>query len=76
MVFAGFNYLTFAREEYLAQMLVWIQFTPGVTDFVVLASGVVEIVPYMRECSIATCVRTYSRWGKCGTLWQKKLLLL
>lgn len=41
MVFAGFNHLTFAREEFVAQVPVWIQFTPGFTDFVVLASGVV-----------------------------------
>ena len=44
MVFAGFNHLTVAREEFVAQVPVWIQFSPGFTDFVVLASGVVEIL--------------------------------
>lgn len=44
MVFAGINHLTVAREEFVAQVPVWIQFSPGFTDFVVLASGVVEIL--------------------------------
>lgn len=44
MVFAGFNHLTVAREEFVAQVPVWMQFSPGFTDFVVLASGVVEIL--------------------------------
>lgn len=44
MVFAGLNHLTVAREEFVAQVPVWIQFSPGFTDFVVLASGVVEII--------------------------------
>ena len=44
MVFAGFSHLTVAREEFVAQVPVWIQFSPGFTDFVVLASGVVEIL--------------------------------
>ena len=44
MVFAGFNHLTVAREEFVAQVPVWIQFSPGFTDFVVLASGVIEIL--------------------------------
>ena len=44
MVFAGVSHLTVAREEFVAQVPVWIQFTPGFTDFVVLASGVVEIL--------------------------------
>lgn len=44
MVYAGFSHLTVAREEFVAQVPVWIQFSPGFTDFVVLASGVVEIL--------------------------------
>lgn len=44
MVFAGVSHLTVAREEFVAQVPVWIQFTPQFTDFVVLASGVVEIL--------------------------------
>ena len=44
MVFAGLSHLTVAREEFVAQVPVWIQFSPGFTDFVVLASGVVEIL--------------------------------
>ena len=44
MLFAGISHLTVAREEFVAQVPVWIQFTPGFTDFVVLASGVVEVL--------------------------------
>lgn len=44
MVFAGTGHLTYARQEFIAQVPVWLQFTPGFTDFVVLASGVVEIL--------------------------------
>lgn len=44
MVFAGLAHLTVAREEFVAQVPVWIQFSAGFTDFVVLASGVVEII--------------------------------
>ena len=44
MLFAGISHLTVAREEFVAQVPMWIQFSPGFTDFVVLASGVVEIL--------------------------------
>lgn len=44
MTYAGFSHLTIARQEFVAQVPVWMQFTPEFTDFVVLASGVVEIV--------------------------------
>lgn len=44
MLFAGISHLTVAREEFVAQVPVWIQFSPGFTDFVVLASGVVEVL--------------------------------
>jgi uncharacterized membrane protein len=43
MTYAGFSHLTIARQEFVAQVPVWMQFTPEFTDFVVLASGVVEI---------------------------------
>ena len=44
MTFAGFSHLTFSRLEFVAQVPTWIQFSPEFTDFVVLASGVVEII--------------------------------
>lgn len=40
LVFAGTGHLTFAREEFQAQVPSWV---PVGTDFTVLASGVVEI---------------------------------
>lgn len=43
MTYAGVSHLTFARQEFVAQVPTWMQFSPGFTDFVVLASGVVEI---------------------------------
>ena len=43
MAYAGFSHLTFNRQEFVAQVPTWLQFSPGFTDFVVLASGVVEI---------------------------------
>ena len=43
MVYAGVSHLTIARQEFVAQVPVWMRFSPGFTDFVVLASGVVEI---------------------------------
>ena len=43
MVYAGFSHLTFNRQEFVAQVPTWLQFSPAFTDFVVLASGVVEI---------------------------------
>ena len=43
MVYAGFSHLTFNRQEFVAQVPTWLQFSPEFTDFVVLASGVVEI---------------------------------
>ena len=44
MTFAGVTHLTVARQEFIAQVPTWLQFSEGFTDFVVLASGVVEIV--------------------------------
>lgn len=43
MTYAGVSHLTFARQEFVAQVPTWMQFSPSFTDFVVLASGVVEI---------------------------------
>ena len=43
MTYAGTSHLTFNRQEFVAQVPTWLQFSPGFTDFVVLASGVVEI---------------------------------
>lgn len=43
MAYAGTSHLTFNRQEFVAQVPTWLQFSPGFTDFVVLASGVVEI---------------------------------
>ena len=41
LIFAGIAHLTFGREDFRAQVPVWL---PLDVDFVVLASGVVEIV--------------------------------
>lgn len=41
LVFAGIGHLTFSRVEFQAQVPVWLPLDP---DFVVVASGVVEIV--------------------------------
>lgn len=41
LVFAGVSHLTFARAEFLAQVPVWQPLDP---DFVVVASGIVEIL--------------------------------
>ncbi len=41
LVFAGFSHLTFNRQEFQAQVPVWLPLDP---DFVVLASGVIEII--------------------------------
>ena len=43
MTYAGFSHLTIARQEFVAQVPTWLQFSLEFTDFVVLASGVVEI---------------------------------
>ena len=40
LLFAGTGHLTFARQEFAAQVPAWVPFS---TDFVVLASGVVEL---------------------------------
>ena len=62
MVFAGLNHLTVAREEFVAQVPVWIQFSPGFTDFVVLASGVMEI---LLGLAMLILWKERSGWGGC-----------
>ncbi len=41
LLMAGIGHLTFQRQEFLAQVPPWLPFSP---DFVVVASGVVEIL--------------------------------
>jgi uncharacterized membrane protein len=41
LVYAGIGHLTFSRAEFQAQVPVWLPLDP---DFVVVASGVVEII--------------------------------
>ena len=43
MTYAGVSHLTIARQEFLAQVPSWFPQNPRFLDFVVLASGVVEI---------------------------------
>lgn len=43
MLLAGIGHLTFQRTEFLAQVPAWLPNDPNFMDFVVLASGVVEI---------------------------------
>jgi uncharacterized membrane protein len=44
MTFAGVGHLTFQREEFMAQVPRWLPENESFMDFVVLSSGVVEIV--------------------------------
>ena len=44
MTYAGVSHLTIARQEFLAQVPSWFPRDPAFLDFVVLASGVVEII--------------------------------
>ncbi len=44
MTFAGISHLTFQRKEFLAGVPRWLTNDPEFMDFVVLSSGVVEIV--------------------------------
>ena len=41
LIYAGIGHLTFSRQEFQAQVPIWLPMDP---DFVVLASGVVEII--------------------------------
>ncbi|WP_318309750.1 DoxX family protein [Flagellimonas crocea] len=44
MIVAGIGHLTFQREEFQAQVPRWLPTSEGFMDFVVVASGVVEIL--------------------------------
>jgi len=44
MALAGIGHLTFQRKEFLAQVPAWLPNDPGFTDFIVLSSGIVEIL--------------------------------
>ncbi len=44
MTFAGVSHLTFQRQEFIAQVPTWLPDNAQFIDFVVLSSGVVEIV--------------------------------
>ena len=44
MTFAGIGHLTFQREEFRAQVPVWLTENENFIDFIVLSSGVVEIL--------------------------------
>jgi len=44
MIMAGIGHLTFQREEFQAQVPRWLPTTDAFMDFVVVASGVVEIL--------------------------------
>lgn len=44
MTFAGVGHLTFQREEFQAQVPRWLPDTTAFMDFVVISSGVVEIL--------------------------------
>jgi len=44
MTFAGIGHLTFQRKEFLAQVPAWLPNDPGFMDFIVLSSGIVEIL--------------------------------
>src|SRR6478735_10550742 len=44
MVLAGIGHLTFQRQEFLAQVPRWLPDNPSFMDFVVLSSGIVEIL--------------------------------
>lgn len=44
MLYAGIGHMTFLREEFQAQVPTWITTEGGFMDFIVLASGVVEII--------------------------------
>ncbi len=49
LIYAGISHLTFARFEFQAQVPAWLPLDP---DFVVLASGVVEITLGLALCSV------------------------
>ena len=44
MAFAGISHLTFQRQEFQAQVPAWLPDNPSFVDFIVLSSGIVEIL--------------------------------
>lgn len=44
MLYAGIGHLSFRRTEFLAQVPTWITIDPSFMDFIVLSSGVVEVL--------------------------------
>ena len=44
MVFAGISHLTFMRDEFQAQVPRWLPNTDTFMDFVVISSGIIEIL--------------------------------
>jgi uncharacterized membrane protein len=44
MIFAGIAHLTFQRQEFPAQVPRWLPQDPAFMDFIVLSSGIIEIV--------------------------------
>ncbi|MBN2040862.1 MAG: DoxX family membrane protein [Spirochaetes bacterium] len=44
MVFAGIGHLTFQRQEFQAQVPHWLPTDPAFMDFIVISSGIVEIL--------------------------------
>ena len=44
MVYAGISHLTYRREEFLAEVPRWLSNDHAFMDFVVVASGIVEII--------------------------------
>jgi uncharacterized membrane protein len=43
MILAGVGHLTFQRQEFVAQVPLWLPRDPAFVDFVVVSSGIVEI---------------------------------
>lgn len=43
MILAGVGHLTFQRQEFVAQVPLWLPRDPDFVDFVVVSSGIVEI---------------------------------
>jgi uncharacterized membrane protein len=44
MIMAGIGHLSFQRDEFLAQVPKWLSLNEDIMDFVVLSSGVVEVM--------------------------------
>lgn len=68
MVFAGVSHMTVARQDFVALVPVWIQFSPGFTDFVVMASGVAEVL--LGLCMLALWKKP-GAWAVVKECWNK-----